>query len=134
MSLTPGSNCVRMEFAIPGGSPVPAMPVVGGQIISDQAMTRVAIVEDNATVRQTLTRWIDEAKGLSCVCACSTGEEALDKLPRLMPDVVLMDIQLPNRSGIECTARLRQILPASFAMRRYAASFLRGTGRTYPST
>lgn len=76
-------------------------------------MTKVAIVEDNATVRRTLARWIEQAPGLSCVCLCSDAEEALEKLPRLVPDVVLMDIQLPNRSGIECTARLRQLCPAA---------------------
>lgn len=76
-------------------------------------MTRVAIVEDNATVRQTLARWIDEAAGLKCVCLCSSAEEAILKLPAVTPDVVLMDIQLPNRSGIECTSRLRQALPTT---------------------
>jgi len=74
-------------------------------------MTSVAIVEDNSTVRQTLTRWIDEAPGYRCVCACSTAEEALVKLPKLAPEVVLMDIQLPNLSGIACTVRLREFLP-----------------------
>jgi DNA-binding NarL/FixJ family response regulator len=75
------------------------------------SMTTVAIVEDNATVRQTLARWIDEAPGFRCVCACDTAEEALKKLPRLFPDVVLMDIQLPDLSGIACTVRLRELLP-----------------------
>jgi DNA-binding NarL/FixJ family response regulator len=74
-------------------------------------MTKIAIVEDNATVRNTLARWIEQAPGLNCICLCSSAEEALEKLPKLEPDVVLMDIQLPNRSGIECTARLRQICP-----------------------
>jgi DNA-binding NarL/FixJ family response regulator len=74
-------------------------------------MTTVAIVEDNPTVRQTLTRWIDEAPGYRCVCACGTAEDALVKLPKLAPEVVLMDIQLPNLSGIACTVRLREMLP-----------------------
>jgi len=74
-------------------------------------MTTVAVVEDNATVRQTLVRWIDEAPGYRCVCACGTAEDALEQLPRHAPDVVLMDIQLPNLSGIACTVRLRELLP-----------------------
>lgn len=74
-------------------------------------MTTVALVEDNPTVRQTLARWVDEAPGYHCICACGTAEEALEKLPKLEPQVVLMDIQLPNLSGIACTVRLRERLP-----------------------
>jgi len=46
------------------------------------------------------------------VCACETAEEALKLIPAHQPEIVLMDIQLPNLSGIECTARLKQLLPA----------------------
>lgn len=74
-------------------------------------MTTVAIVEDNSTVRQTLARWIDGSPGYRCVAACATAEDALAELPKLKPDVVLMDIQLPNLSGIACTVRLREMLP-----------------------
>jgi len=75
-------------------------------------MTTIAIVEDNETVRKTLARWVDGAPGYRCVCACATAEEALAKLPKLVPDVVLMDIQLPRLSGIACTVRLRELLPS----------------------
>jgi DNA-binding NarL/FixJ family response regulator len=74
-------------------------------------MTTVAIVEDNATVRKTLARWLDDAPGYRCVCACGSAEEALVEIPKAAPDVVLMDISLPNLSGIACTARLRELLP-----------------------
>jgi DNA-binding NarL/FixJ family response regulator len=74
-------------------------------------MTTVAIVEDNAIIRQTLAGWIEAAPGYRCVGTFGTGEEALAQLPHLAPDVVIMDIQLPNISGIACTARLRQLLP-----------------------
>ena len=40
-------------------------------------MTTIAIVEDNDTVRQTLSEWIDEAPGYRCVCACASSKEAL---------------------------------------------------------
>jgi DNA-binding NarL/FixJ family response regulator len=74
-------------------------------------MTTVAIVEDNPVIRQTLARWIEAAPAHRCVGAFGTAEEALARLPALAPEVVLMDIQLPNISGIACTARLRQLLP-----------------------
>jgi DNA-binding NarL/FixJ family response regulator len=74
-------------------------------------MTTVAIVEDNATIRQTLAHWINETPGYRCMTTCDTAEQALAVLPKLAPDVVLMDIQLPNLSGIACTVRLRELLP-----------------------
>ena len=75
-------------------------------------MTSVAIVEDNNDFRASLSRYLDEAPGYRCACACSTSEEALQKIPRQLPDVVLMDIHLPNMSGVECTRRLKELCPS----------------------
>jgi DNA-binding NarL/FixJ family response regulator len=47
------------------------------------------------------------------VAACPTGEAALDKLPALKPQVVLMDLNLPQMSGIDCIRRLKELLPAT---------------------
>jgi DNA-binding NarL/FixJ family response regulator len=74
-------------------------------------MNTVAIVEDNTTIRNTFRQWIEAAPGFQCVCACASAEEALLEIPRLKPDVVLMDIHLPGESGIACTARLKEKLP-----------------------
>lgn len=74
-------------------------------------MTRVAIVEDNRVIRESLTAYVGQAADLNCICTCGTAEEALEVLPAKKPDVVLMDIQLPNLSGIDCAARLKQLLP-----------------------
>ena len=71
----------------------------------------VAIVEDSRTIRESLRRIIDETPGLRCVWVVSTGEEALAQAPRCPPDVILMDIHLPNMSGIECTARITEVVP-----------------------
>jgi DNA-binding NarL/FixJ family response regulator len=73
--------------------------------------TKIAIVEDNATLREYLADLISGTPGHRCVCACGSAEEALLKLPALRPDVVLMDIHLPGESGLVCTARLRERLP-----------------------
>jgi len=75
-------------------------------------MTTVAIVEDHPGIRRSLQQWINSAPGYQCVCACVDAETALVEIPRLQPDVVLMDIQLPGKSGIVCTARLKHLLPA----------------------
>lgn len=74
-------------------------------------MIRVGIVEDNAGIRRTLQALLDESPGFSCVCTCPSGEDAIKMIPRDLPDVVLMDLHLPNLSGIETTARLKQVLP-----------------------
>ena len=74
-------------------------------------MTRIAIVEDNKLIRESLVDYVHTAPDFECVCACATAEEALKALPKQAPDIVLMDIQLPKLSGIECTAQLKQLLP-----------------------
>jgi DNA-binding NarL/FixJ family response regulator len=74
-------------------------------------MTRVAIVEDNKVIRESLVAYVHMDPDLKCICTCGTAEEALAILPQQRPDVVLMDIQLPQQSGIECTAQLKQLLP-----------------------
>lgn len=72
---------------------------------------RVAIVEDEARVRVQLAKLINEAPGFSCQGSYSSGEEALREISRQPADVVLMDINLPKMSGVECTFRLKKLLP-----------------------
>jgi RNA polymerase sigma factor (sigma-70 family) len=72
---------------------------------------RVALVEDDSQVRDRLVSLIDSSPGFQCAAACATAEEALQRLPTLSPDVVLMDIHLPGMSGIECIRRLKQQQP-----------------------
>lgn len=74
-------------------------------------MTKVAIVEDNRTTREGLETIVNLSPDFQCVCTCSSAEEALRLLPAHKPDVVLMDIQLPNMSGVDCVARLTEALP-----------------------
>lgn len=85
-----------------------------GSALSGQPdiMTSIALVEDSAPLRRNLERMLRRAPGVRCVCACSTAEEALEQIPLCKPDVVLMDINLPGASGIECTARLKLQMPA----------------------
>ena len=71
----------------------------------------VAIVEDNAEICEMLTRTVERASSLRFMESFSSGEEALEKLPQLRPDVVIMDIQLPGMSGVECTMQLKARVP-----------------------
>jgi DNA-binding NarL/FixJ family response regulator len=75
-------------------------------------MIKVGIVEDNKTLREGFATLLNRTPGLQCVCTCDTVAEALQKIPKAAPDVVLMDIQLPDGTGVECTAKLKEMLPA----------------------
>ena len=55
---------------------------------------------------------IDRAPGFECLGTYADGESALANIPRRRPDVVLMDINLPGMSGIECVRRLKAALPS----------------------
>ena len=77
------------------------------------SLIKVAIVEDNREFRATLQSYLNEAPGYNCVSAHGSAEEALKIIPKLQPDVVLMDIHLPSMSGIECTRRLKELWPAA---------------------
>ena len=74
-------------------------------------MNRIAIVEDKTVIRAGFEKLIAELDGCVCVGAFATAEDALRLLPPLQPDIVIMDIHLPNLSGIECTAQLKVLLP-----------------------
>lgn len=72
---------------------------------------KVSIVEDNRGTRESLTELLGRAPALRCVGAHPSGEEALSQIPTEAPDVVLMDINLPQMNGIECVARLKERMP-----------------------
>lgn len=78
---------------------------------------RVSVVEDDNTVRAVLEILLGGSPGFTCEAAYSNGEDAVAGLPEVNPDVVLMDINLPGISGIECITRLRaQGFTAPFIM------------------
>jgi DNA-binding NarL/FixJ family response regulator len=74
---------------------------------------RVAIVEDSAAMRDGLSMILNGSPGFTCTCAAADAEAALDRIPLDPPDVVLMDINLPEMSGVECVRRLKERLPAT---------------------
>jgi DNA-binding NarL/FixJ family response regulator len=79
--------------------------------------TLVSIVEDDASIRQILTEWINRAEGFRCHSAHDCAESALARLPEENPRIVFVDINLPGQSGIECVRRLKPAMPdAQFVM------------------
>ena len=73
-------------------------------------MIRVALVDDQAIVRAGLARILSPADGFEVVAECADGRDAVERLPAVRPDVVLMDIRMPRLDGIAATAQLRAAL------------------------
>jgi DNA-binding NarL/FixJ family response regulator len=73
----------------------------------------VSIVEDDPSVREMLGNWVAHAPGFRCAGMHPTAEQALSQLPAEKPSVVLMDINLPGTSGIECVRGLKPSMPAT---------------------
>lgn len=74
---------------------------------------RIGLVEDNDNLRTAMKRMFNSAPGFTVVASCPDAETALRELPSCLPDVVLMDIQLPGMSGIQCVRQLKALLPTT---------------------
>ena len=71
----------------------------------------VSIVEDDPHVRKMLASWISRASGFQLAGEWGDAESALAPLEESKPDVVLMDINLPGKSGVDAVKRLKPALP-----------------------
>ena len=72
-------------------------------------MIRVALVDDQAIVRAGLARILSPADGFEVVAECPDGKHAVEELPAVRPDVVLMDIRMPALDGVAATRHLRAL-------------------------
>jgi len=68
---------------------------------------KVCVVEDIDEVRLGVRRIIDDAEGFACAGTFDNAEDAVTMLPDICPDIVLMDINLPGMSGIECIRKVK---------------------------
>ena len=71
-------------------------------------MIKVAIVEDNNTLRNSLTKLLNQTEGMQCVASLPNLLNVVSDLRKSQPDIVLMDIGLPNISGIEGVRTLKE--------------------------
>jgi DNA-binding NarL/FixJ family response regulator len=77
------------------------------------APIRVVLVEDNDIFRESLELLLGVVADLDVVAAVADGRSALEIVPRLNPDVVLMDYRLPALDGVETTAAIREACPGT---------------------
>lgn len=83
-----------------------------------EPVSRPSLVEDQTLVRQGIVTLLSLVDDVEVVAEAQDGEKAVDTIPRVKPDVVLLDMHLPKRSGLEVLARLRQAktLPPTFIL------------------
>ena len=72
---------------------------------------RVLIVDDHGVVRDGLRSLLQNARGIELAGEAKDGNEALQRVSELVPDVVIMDISLPGLNGIEATREIRKLFP-----------------------
>jgi DNA-binding NarL/FixJ family response regulator len=72
---------------------------------------RVVLVDDHPLLREGLAALLREDPDIAIVGMAANGQEALDTIPALKPDLVLMDINMPVIDGLEATRRLLQAMP-----------------------
>jgi len=98
----------------------PALPT------TDPALLRVMVVDDAVVVRGLVSRWLAEQPGLAVVASLRTGRQAVDQLERADPDVVVLDIDMPDLDGISALPLLLEkkrdlvVIMASTLTRRNA--------------
>ncbi|TMQ08462.1 MAG: chemotaxis response regulator protein-glutamate methylesterase [Deltaproteobacteria bacterium] len=75
------------------------------------APVRILVVDDSVVIRKLLTTTLGEVPGLEVVATAALGKIALAKIPQCRPDVVILDIEMPEMDGIETLRRIRKEAP-----------------------
>lgn len=84
-----------------------------GRAPEDRPTIRLLLVDDHPLVREGLKRILSSMVGVIVVGEATTGEEAIERVRDLEPNIVMMDLSLPKMSGIEATRIIRTEFPAT---------------------
>ena len=74
-------------------------------------MIRILIADDHAAVRKGLKETIEDTPGFTVVAQAGTGDQVLQKILKQRFDVIIMDISMPGRSGLETLEAIRKVCP-----------------------
>lgn len=80
-------------------------------LLKDDSTMSIAIVDDDESMRLCYQDILQSSGNFNLAGSFSNAAEALAQIPRLQPDLTLMDIRLPDLSGVECVRRLRHAMP-----------------------
>src|SRR5689334_8157107 len=103
-----------------------AVSVAHAASASGHAPIRVMVVDDAVVVRGLVSRWIEEEPGLEVVASLRTGRQAVDQVERANPDVVILDVEMPELDGLSALPLLLEkkrdlvVIMASTLTRRNA--------------
>jgi DNA-binding NarL/FixJ family response regulator len=91
---------------------IAALPAIG-PLLMENSSVRVIVVEDFVPFREFICSTLCKRPNLQVVCEVSDGQEAVQKVGELKPDLILLDIGLPTLNGIEAARRIRKLAPES---------------------
>ena len=74
-------------------------------------MIKVLLADDQELIRQSLSFVMSRQEDIEMVGTAANGREALELVEEKQPDVVLLDIRMPEMDGVECTRRIKQEFP-----------------------
>jgi two-component system chemotaxis response regulator CheB len=72
---------------------------------------RILVVDDSVVIRKLLTSTLNDAPGMQVVATAALGKIALAKIPQCNPDIVILDVEMPEMDGIETLKRIRKEAP-----------------------
>src|SRR5690349_3048707 len=88
-------------------------------------MIRVLIVDDSATARQLFSYVVNAAEDMTVVGTASNGQEAVQQVQDLRPDIVLMDVQMPVMDGVAATGAIMSQMPTPIVVMSTAVDELK---------